>query len=954
MVIYYVEVTGNDDTGDGSIDHPWLTVSHAVQEADPNSVIHIGVGEFRESFEIDKNLTLIGASREESSITCPDGVSDTTPLIRLVGAVTVRFENIHISGRKPDGQHHRMGIFADDGNARLEFENCDVIDISNYFIQVTNGELLVSNSRIGTDFRMYSDIGIKLVDSQATITNVNMGNWTDHCIDLYGDSSAEVTHCTLNGSVTINCNGIRLRDTSSANISYNTITGQSTNDVPLGYSQSGIQLMDQATADIHHNTITGFAGGILFINWATARVWGNTITNNFNYGISYPIWAEEEGQPDLGGGYQGSPGENIIRDNGSLTGYEIILQGSGTCFARFNDWGTNNPADVAARITVENGGDPEPTLDFLPFKQVPEPVPLDCILLLDQSGSMLEEGKWDSAKSACNVLASALSDINCATALLRLGLITFARTGEENTHVWYPLSDLPEDPAHFSASLGSPLSRWWTPMGEGLDRAREQFGSLDDGRRKYIFLLSDGKTNCGRSPNVIYPTFMQRINVYSVGFGDDSIDPEMLSEVSNATLGDYALTRSLDNLDLKRFFLNSLANPLGIGIVVNTCESGVTTFPLNEGESKMLVLIGWEDAALQMDFDLEDPNGNTITPENLPAGVIYGAEDEASFASYLIENPAAGEWKILNVRRRDGGSPPEVCRFAAVDPYLVSQFWVDRGFSSTGRNLRLNARLLENGEPIENLNVEVNVTAPDGSIGTLLVNHITKNPDSIKSLITQKEPSRILQRHHLAQDFKESNKMKFLPVRKEKLRLENLKHPVSSKGPTGIFIINFVPEQEGTYTFEFVAEGKTKSNNNFRRTYVVSKYVSFLADLEKTQVLIKADDTEDLLKKGFRRLRLIVTPFSKKGDYMGPFRSDQVRFRSRVGKLVGEVHDSLDGSYWRHLILKEEDAPSEFSVNIGSVEIRRAVNKGNIPRKMKFSFSPLEEKIRKKLDDLLK
>ncbi|MFB0561084.1 MAG: right-handed parallel beta-helix repeat-containing protein [Candidatus Lokiarchaeia archaeon] len=927
MATYYVEVTGNDVTGDGSLGNPWLTVSHAVQEANPDSIIHIGIGEFRESFEINKNLTLIGVSRVESSILCPESVSDTTPMIRLVGAVTVRFENIHISGRVLDyWQYHGKGIFAEDGNARLEIENCDVMNISNFFIQVTNGELLVSNSRIGEDEILVwnSDVGIKLVDSQATITNVNMGNLIDHCIDLYGVSFAEVTHCTLNGSNTINCNGIRLRDTSSAHIEYNTIAGQSTNDVPVGYTQSGIQLMNQATADIHHNTIKGFAIGILFINWARARVWGNKIINNFNYGVKYPTLATEEGQPDLGGGYQGSPGENIIRDNGSLTGYGIALRGSGTCFARFNDWGTTNPADVSARITVIGGGDPEPTLDFLPFKQIPEPSPLDCILLLDQSGSMLIEGKWDSVKSACNVLASALSDINCTTTLLRLGLITFARTGAEDTHVWYPLSDLPVDLAHFSSSLGSPLPPWMTPMGEGLDQAREQFGSPDDDRRKYIFLLSDGKTNCGRPPNLIYPTFEQRINVYSVGFGDDSIDPEMLSEISNATLGDYVLTRSLDNLDLKRFFLNSLANPLGIGIVVNTCGSGVTTFPINEDESKMLVLIGWEDAALQMDFDLKDPNGNTITPEDLPDGFIYRTEDEASFASYLVESPAAGEWKILNVRRRDGGSPPEVCRFVAVDPYLVSQFWIDRGVSGTGRNLHLNARLLENGNPIDKVNVEVKVTAPKGSIGTFLVKHITDDPDCIKRLTTQKKQGRILQRHHLLQDFMERNKTKFLPVKKKRLRLKNLEHPFSFKESTGIFITNFVPEQEGTYTFEFVAEGKTKSNNSFRRTYIVSKYVSFLADPEKTQVLVKADDTQDLMKKGIRRFRLIVTPFSKRGDPMGPFRSDQIKFRSRVGKLVGEVHDDLDGSYWRHLLLKKKDIPDELSVYIGSVEVRIA------------------------------
>ena len=72
---------------------------------------------------------------------------------------------------------------------------------------------------------------------------------------------------------------------------------------------------------------------------------------------------------------------------------------------------------------------------------------------------------------------------------------------------------------------------------------------------------------------------------------------------------------------MKRFYLYSLATPLGISIVINTREEGVTTFPINEGESKMLVMIGWEAAALEVDFDLRDPKGTLITPQNLPSGL---------------------------------------------------------------------------------------------------------------------------------------------------------------------------------------------------------------------------------------------------------------------------------------------------------------------------------------------
>ena len=172
---------------------------------------------------------------------------------------------------------------------------------------------------------------------------------------------------------------------------------------------------------------------------------------------------------------------------------------------------------------------PKPVFDFLPFKQIPQPEPLDSMLLLDQSGSMLEEGKWDAAKSAVNVFSTALAKINCNNSDLKLGLMTFAQTETESTHLWKPLAALPSNPAHFADGLTEPQSDWMTPLGKGLLEAKKQLEPLTDGRRKYIFLLSDGKSNTGTSPILVYPSFNQLINVYSVGFGDDSIDPEMLS-----------------------------------------------------------------------------------------------------------------------------------------------------------------------------------------------------------------------------------------------------------------------------------------------------------------------------------------------------------------------------------------------------------------------------------------
>jgi uncharacterized protein YegL len=949
---YFVEMTGDDSKDGKSLATAWKTVKHAVETAAADSTINIGKGKFRDALEIKKNLLLRGQGKLETTIQCPEdlksvpdyikydsplpglGVEDnlkTLPMIQLIGAVKVRFESLHVLGDKSGfGTFHSLGIVASGKGAQLEIENCQVMDFGYVHIFVNDGKFVFSNSRSGcedgTPTAILSDVGILVANkTKATITNADLGHLSDHCIDIWQDAVVEVTHCKVYGSVTSNTTGIRTHDKARALIAYNEIIGQPPGG-SVDDSQAGIWITGYSYADIHDNTITGFARGLSFNCFTPSRIWANTITNNTRYAISHFVLfgAADEDQPDFGGGYQGSPGENTIHNNGSETGFDVELKSkdvSRTVFARYNDWGTTNPSEIEARIKYPDPENPQVTFDFLPLKQASAPVPIDSILLLDQSGSMLEEGKWESAKSGCNLFAEALSSINCAMDEVKLGLVTFAGTETEDTHIWKPLAALPANPAQFASGLSTPKAPWTTPMGAGLLSAGNQLEPLSGDRRKYIFLLSDGKANSGASPDLVIPEFEHLINIYCVGFGDDTIEPEMLSKISNVTLGDYYLTGTTDPLDLQRFFLNSLATPLGISLVINTREKGVTTFPINEGESKMLVMVGWEQPASPVTFDLRDPTGKTISSNALPAGITYHAEADASFASYTVNHPVAGEWKLLNVRLLNGGPEPEAVRFVALDPSIVAQFWVDRGPGFTDKKLRLFARLMEGGEPLDKVEVKIKVTSPQKSIGTLVVNHLASHSNLIAELTRRLPAGRTLQRSDVLRDYKQRNKFRMLPTEEKHYEFGRCQHPLDKGRAMGIFQTDFTPAEEGTYTFEFVAKGRTRSGMQFRRTYTVSKYVSFMADPKRTRVILKAIDTPALKRQGLNQYQLTVIPVSQSGGLMGPFASDRLGLVGTKDFVPGQIQDAIDGSYWIDMVLKQNELLDQFSLRIGDVAL---------------------------------
>lgn len=161
-------------------------------------------------------------------------------------------------------------------------------------------------------------------------------------------------------------------------------------------------------------------------------------------------------------------------------------------------------------------------------------VDANMLIVLDKSGSMNEsvgsQTKWQAASAAVKSVTAQYG------VKIRFGLYQFS--GPTMTcdpgKMYVPVAD--NTAAEISAALPATASGNGTPIAAALDRARKEPELADPGRANFIVLVTDGKENCGGSPqSTVAAAFGANIKTYVVGFGSAaSVDPNRLSAMAVA------------------------------------------------------------------------------------------------------------------------------------------------------------------------------------------------------------------------------------------------------------------------------------------------------------------------------------------------------------------------------------------------------------------------------------
>jgi hypothetical protein len=112
--------------------------------------------------------------------------------------------------------------------------------------------------------------------------------------------------------------------------------------------------------------------------------------------------------------------------------------------------------------------------------------------------------------------------------------------------------------------------------------------------------------------------------------------------------------------------------------------------------------------------------------------------------------------------------------------------------------------------------------------------------------------------------------------------------------------------KEGTYTFTFDIAATLPDGSTFTRTFTQSKWVGVEVAPWNSLVAIAAATT---LPNGLVSRQILVTPKDARGEFLGPFRTNEIAFLTTAGSFQGDLVDLPDGRYSQTLVYPQGQNP---------------------------------------------
>ena len=561
----------------------------------------------------------------------------------------------------------------------------------------------------------------------------------------------------------------------------------------------------------------------------------------------------------------------------------------------------------------------------------------DVMLILDHSGSMLSENKWQITRQAASLfmdLYRALRNDDAAASdaseKSKIGHMKFESSScgwgtatpetASDLDIGLALTDLdslpvfqPVDSAYSSAPWGC------TPIGDALDLAKDTFNSDGTANRDnpIFVLMTDGMENSGkykisdvRSDVSTWPALLRDATFHTLGVGTsvDELELQTLASSTGSSEGVYRKATKLSNQQVQEFFVEILGDILKAQQLLP--ESGGTdssqSFQMNQGETRIGFILLWDrtvDGPYYPKLELpgtwaSDINWNNASGfSNVRVSHQVAGADGYAFMVIDSESDQAlhGTWQVDFANAAGAkatvptGANPRI--IVIVDPHLYADFSFDSNVHQTGDPIILRADIREGGRAVLGANVKVELIQPAEGEGTFLATNskryqIAKQKNTAGDVQT---PRNAMLSQLLAQMDKDALSMTTNGI----TLYDDGAHQDGAKND-GLYANTYTDTlKEGTYTFEYRATGTTLSGDTFRRMETRCNYVGVnvesVSSPTSSQILPPSD--------GLQRVKVFITPKDLNGEYLGPFRTSLIAFDISRGTLVGDVVDHQNGSY---------------------------------------------------------
>jgi hypothetical protein len=356
--------------------------------------------------------------------------------------------------------------------------------------------------------------------------------------------------------------------------------------------------------------------------------------------------------------------------------------------------------------------------------------------------------------------------------------------------------------------------------------------------------------------------------------------------------------RAGDGLDLKKYFALAFGNIFASGALLDPAgklavnQSTGKPIPFQVcGERTITIVAGWDKAGSALAISATTPSGATVTAST--AGVAHATGRTWTFLriNLPLGKEANGKW-VATVKR---AAPfPEQ---AQTLNYFVNVIagggakltrWPGQDFHFTGDDIHPVVRLAGGAVLPRKAKVNLTVTGPTASAGTILVKAGKPQPPANHNGDTM--PSR--QTTMLA--LERSSRRPLTDYAEHRFELP-AQTAIATRG-NGLFgtkLADFLTV-EGTYTFHAVATYQVGDDIGSREMQW-SVEVEVGVDQQNSDVKITTGAT---LTDKTKAITVVVVPRDSFGNHVGPGRPDAFTISGISGTtLTGAMRDNGDGSY---------------------------------------------------------
>jgi hypothetical protein len=601
----------------------------------------------------------------------------------------------------------------------------------------------------------------------------------------------------------------------------------------------------------------------------------------------------------------------------------------------------------------------------------------DIVLVLDRSGSMASENRYENAKIASRSLIHLFYGLRRELGTDdRVAVVVFEdetagfRPGPPSSRIQaiLPLTPLEEaknavnDPAF---DFGVPGAN--TPIGDGLLFAVDLLGSAGaiTDQRFTIILLTDGQENSGHStlvPSSATPTngaisFQTAVNSSStrkavldparctlsaIALGPTA-DQGVLSQLAAFHAGEFALANQ--SSELATSFGNMLVNKQAVNPLVKQ-TTPTTGLPDPDAPPAPAVLpaiyFSTEPDADRLVLAVTPAADSTVFTDTIQLARWDGASylpqtvdiqaTESDRSTSVTKLPAIAGGKTIDWRLIHGPGPGSAQQLSTdqvlvyVDLHLLADVLLDKPSYLTGDRMTLTVRIRQDDQPIRGAVVTATLDAPAVGLGQQLtaLGDVSLPP-------TAGDPDLPPWLEQRIGALLTKQKWDTLPRTHPKGGLfvdgtSGLFDPEGDGNYTNTFAQVF---KEGTYTWHLSVAGQDLNGNAFTRQLTISTFARVKVDPKVSTVKVTRIPHDP---SGMLAALVVVLPQDKRGEDLGPGKDDAVIFALRDGTFQHVFNQrpapvQIDGTYQRVILFDNRQRPTlqvkAAGVVLPTIDIRR-------------------------------